>query len=231
VKSALFRAGDGLCGSYPGKPVRTIVGSEEARSRAGLRPPPKLPVHISRRQLSLRLSDADMQEKELNRSIEQARTRRKAWAQAAVSSQHCANACSDATRGAAGPNRRVVGRAFGYGRVCNCAYRKSPFSGFHQCNIVTLRSKLATIAIRQGQAHFAIWLKFTGLIPLRIALSHCNHGNRPNILRRLVHSHQPQSFLLIPFQPSKKGGPVPPDGVVFAAWPVRLLPRSVRLTK
>jgi hypothetical protein len=28
---------------------------------------------------------------------------------------------------------------------------KMPFSGFHQCNIVTLRSKLATISIRQGQ--------------------------------------------------------------------------------
>ena len=28
---------------------------------------------------------------------------------------------------------------------------KIPFSGFHQCNIVTLRSKLATISIRQGQ--------------------------------------------------------------------------------
>jgi hypothetical protein len=27
---------------------------------------------------------------------------------------------------------------------------KIPFSGFHQCNIVTLRSKLATVAIRQG---------------------------------------------------------------------------------
>jgi hypothetical protein len=108
---------------------------------------------------------------------------------------------------------------------------ENPFRGFHQCNIVTSRSKLATISIRQGQAYFAIWLKFTGLIPWRIAHSRCNHGNRPNILLRLVHSHQPQSFLLIPFQPSKKRGPVPPDGVVFAAWPVRLLPRSVRLTK
>jgi hypothetical protein len=28
---------------------------------------------------------------------------------------------------------------------------KIPFSGFHQCSIVTLRSKLATILIRQGQ--------------------------------------------------------------------------------
>jgi hypothetical protein len=33
------------------------------------------------------------------------------------------------------------------GRLC---LPKIPFSGFHQCNIVTLRSKLATISIRQG---------------------------------------------------------------------------------
>jgi hypothetical protein len=50
-----------------------LSGSEEARLRAGLRPPPKLPVHISCRQLSRRLSDARMREKELNRAIEQAR--------------------------------------------------------------------------------------------------------------------------------------------------------------
>ena len=53
----------------------------------------------------------------------------------------------------------------------------------------------------------------------------------PKHLTEAVDSRQPQSFLLIPFQPSKKRGPVPPDGVVFAARPVRLLPRSVRLTK
>src|SRR5207302_537179 len=44
---------------------------------------------------------------------------KRATAQAAVSSQHCANTCSDATRCAAGPSRRDVGRAFGCGRVCN----------------------------------------------------------------------------------------------------------------
>jgi hypothetical protein len=55
-----------------------ILGSEEARLRAGLRPPPKLPVHISCRQLHGRLSDARMREKELNRVVEQARTRRRA---------------------------------------------------------------------------------------------------------------------------------------------------------
>jgi hypothetical protein len=60
-----------------------------------------------------------MQEKELNRSSEQARTRRKAWAQAAVSSQHCANAGTDVTKCVAGSSRRDVGRAFGRERVCN----------------------------------------------------------------------------------------------------------------
>jgi hypothetical protein len=62
----------GLCGN------KGILGSEEARLRAGLRPPPKLPVHISCRQLSRRLSNAERQEKELNQSDEQARTRHKA---------------------------------------------------------------------------------------------------------------------------------------------------------
>jgi hypothetical protein len=36
---------------------------------------------------------------------------------------------------------------------------KIPFSGFHQCNIATLRSKLATISIRQGHdihPHFSL---------------------------------------------------------------------------
>jgi len=56
----------------------TFLGSEEARLRACLRPPPKLPVHISCRQLSRRLNYAEMQEKELSRSDEQARTRHKA---------------------------------------------------------------------------------------------------------------------------------------------------------
>ena len=74
----------------------SIVGSEEARLRASLRPPPKLPVHISCRQLSRRLSDARMEEKELNRSAEQARTRRRAASLAAVSSPHYASAGTDA---------------------------------------------------------------------------------------------------------------------------------------
>jgi hypothetical protein len=43
----------------------TGVGSEEARLRAGLRPPLKLPVRVSRRQLLRRLSLSGMQEKEL----------------------------------------------------------------------------------------------------------------------------------------------------------------------
>jgi hypothetical protein len=62
----------------PGDAICVILGSEEARSRAGLRPPPKLPVHISCRQLSRRLSNAERQEKELSRSDVPARTRRKA---------------------------------------------------------------------------------------------------------------------------------------------------------
>src|ERR1700694_1800793 len=95
------------------------VGSEEARLRASLRPPLKLHVRFSRMQLSRRLSDAGMLEKELNRSTEQARTRRKVWSQAAVSSPHCANAGTDATRCVAGSSRRDVGRACGRGRVCN----------------------------------------------------------------------------------------------------------------
>src|SRR6516225_1309022 len=41
------------------------VGSEEARVRAGHRPPPKLHVRFSRMQLSRRLNDAEMLEKEL----------------------------------------------------------------------------------------------------------------------------------------------------------------------
>jgi hypothetical protein len=41
------------------------VGSEEARLRASLRPPLKLHVRFSRMQLSRRLSDAGMLEKEL----------------------------------------------------------------------------------------------------------------------------------------------------------------------
>ena len=43
----------------------TGVGSEEARLRAGLRPPPKLPVRISRRQLSRRLKISGMPKMEL----------------------------------------------------------------------------------------------------------------------------------------------------------------------
>src|SRR5437870_9405280 len=96
-----------------------IVGSEEARLRAGLRPPPKLHVRFSRMQLSRRLSDARMQEKELNRSAEQARTRRRAASLAAVSSPHYASAGTDATKCVAGSSRRDVGRACGCGRVCN----------------------------------------------------------------------------------------------------------------
>ena len=44
------------------------VGSEEARLRAGLRPPLKLLGRFSRKQLSQRLSDSEMQQKELTQS-------------------------------------------------------------------------------------------------------------------------------------------------------------------
>src|ERR1700687_3481375 len=92
-----------------------IVGSEEARFRAGLRPPLKLHVHVSCMQLSRRLSDARRQEEVLNRATGQARTRRTPWSRAAVPSLRCANVGTDATRFAAGSTRRDVGRVFGPG--------------------------------------------------------------------------------------------------------------------
>jgi hypothetical protein len=95
------------------------VGSEEARLRAGLRPPLKLHVQVCCMQLSRRVSDAGMTEKELNRATEQAHTRRKAWAKAAASSQHCSNAYTDATKSVAGSSRRGGERAYERGRVCN----------------------------------------------------------------------------------------------------------------
>src|ERR1700756_4937876 len=70
-------------------------------------------------QLPRRLSDAETQEKELDRSTEQACTRRKAWPQAAVSSLDCASAGTDATRYVAGSSRRDVERVCGLGHVCN----------------------------------------------------------------------------------------------------------------
>src|SRR6266849_8921137 len=90
----------------------TSVGSEEARLRAGLRPPLKLHVQVSRMQLSRRFSDAGMTKKELSRANEQARSRHKAWAKAAASSRRCANAWTDATRSVAGSSRRGDGRAY-----------------------------------------------------------------------------------------------------------------------
>jgi integrase len=70
-------------------------------------------------QLSRRLSDAGMTEKEFSRTTEQARTRRKAWAKEAASSQHCSNAYTDATKSVAGSSHRANGRAYERGRVCN----------------------------------------------------------------------------------------------------------------
>ena len=102
----------------------TAVGSEEARLRTGLRPPLKLHVQVACMQLSRRLSDAGMTKKELSRALEQARTRRKAWAKAAASSQRCSNAYTDVTKSVAGSSRRADGRAYERGRVCNT--RPSP---------------------------------------------------------------------------------------------------------
>ena len=68
------------------------VGSEEARSRAGLRPPLKLHVRFSRMQLSRKLSYAERQAKELVQPGSQARTRDKAPPWAAVSSRRSASA-------------------------------------------------------------------------------------------------------------------------------------------
>jgi hypothetical protein len=70
-------------------------------------------------QLSRRLSDAGITEKELSRTTEQARTRRKAWAKEAASSQHCSNAYTDATKSVAGSSHRANGRAYERGLVCN----------------------------------------------------------------------------------------------------------------
>ena len=66
---------------------------------------------------------------------------------------------------------------------------------------------------------------------MRIARSRCNLRNHPNILLT-PDSQPPASKLFVnSFPAQQKKGPVPPDGVDFAAWPVRLLPRYVRLIK
>src|SRR5215468_457338 len=86
----IFRGAKG--GIFSPSSVFAIVGSEEARGRAGLRPPPKLHRRICRMQLSRRLNETRGQEKESKQPSAQARTRRKAGTQAAVSSHACANA-------------------------------------------------------------------------------------------------------------------------------------------
>jgi hypothetical protein len=101
------------------KPVSGQSGRRRRAFALASRPPLKLHVRFSRMQLSRRLSDARMQEKVLNRATGQARTRRTTWSRAAVSSLRCANVGTDATKFAAGSNRRDVGRVFGPGRVCN----------------------------------------------------------------------------------------------------------------
>ena len=78
------------------------VGSEEARLRAGHRPPLKLHVQFSRMQLSRRRPlPGDRNRRNQLDQVAQARTRRTAWSAAAVSSRRTANACIDATKCAA----------------------------------------------------------------------------------------------------------------------------------
>ena len=55
-----------------------VGGGARNNPRAGLRPPLELHVQFSRMQLLRRVSDAEMREKELNRSAAQARTHRTA---------------------------------------------------------------------------------------------------------------------------------------------------------
>jgi hypothetical protein len=79
-------------------PTFTGVGSEEARFRASLRPPPKLHVQISRMQLSRRLKTSEMSEKELTQLGSQAHARGRVPEVATASSRRCASVCSDATK-------------------------------------------------------------------------------------------------------------------------------------
>ena len=62
-----------------------------------------------------------------------------------------------------------------------------------------------------------------------------NLGNRANILVMAIGQFFSVSSLKVSgrffFEPTAKKGPVPSDGVVFAAWPARLSPQSARLTE
>ncbi len=104
-------------------------------------------------QLSRRFSDARMQEKELNRSAEQARTRRRAASLAAVSSPHYASAGTDATRFVVGSSRQDVGRACGLGRVCNTQLSPScPFRPLHPFRFLR-PARLRTPLLGYGAPH------------------------------------------------------------------------------
>jgi len=74
-----------------GSPGRRVSGRRRRAVRAGLRPPLKLHVRISRMQLSRRLRLSEMRLKVLTRRGSQARTRRTAPAPAVASSQHSAS--------------------------------------------------------------------------------------------------------------------------------------------
>src|ERR1700684_2766647 len=60
-----------------------------------------------------------VQSKGSTESSSPARTRRTTWFPATVASHRCANACIDATGGAARSSRQVGGRAFGRGLACS----------------------------------------------------------------------------------------------------------------
>jgi hypothetical protein len=85
--------------------------------RAGLRPPLKLYMQVSRIQLSRRFNLAEMPTKELTQLSEQARARGKASSRATVSSRRFSNACTDGTGSVAQSSHQVGGRACERGRV------------------------------------------------------------------------------------------------------------------
>jgi hypothetical protein len=101
-------------GRFPGF---TGVGSKEAPLRigAGLRPPLKPDVQISRIQLSRRHVNSEMRSKEPATQDRQAPTRREGATSGESSIPHIATFCTDATTDAARSIRRVDERACEHG--------------------------------------------------------------------------------------------------------------------
>src|SRR5712691_11891561 len=62
---------------------------------------------------------SELQSRGSTESSSQARIRRTTWFPATVASRRSANACIDATEGAARSSRRAGGRAFGRGLACS----------------------------------------------------------------------------------------------------------------